>query len=36
MTDDEAHHVERVVVEPFEGGIGKTEDDGEDGTGEVA
>jgi hypothetical protein len=32
MADDETHDVERVVVEPFKGGIGETEDYGEDWT----
>jgi len=36
MSDDESHHMERVVIEAFEGGIGEAEDDGEDGTGEVS
>ena len=36
MSDDETHNVERVVVEAFEGGICETEDDGEDGAGEVS
>lgn len=36
VSNDEAHHVERVIVEPFEGGIGETEGDGEDGAGEVS
>ena len=36
MPDDEAHDVERVVVKALKGGIGETEDDGEDGPGEVA
>ena len=36
MSDDETHHVKRIVVEAFEGGIGEAEDDGEDGAGEVS
>jgi hypothetical protein len=36
MTDDESHDVERVVVEPFKGGISETEDDGENWAREVA
>lgn len=36
MSDDETHHVERVIVEALESGIGEAEDDGEDGTGEVS
>lgn len=36
MSDDETHDVERVVIEAFEGGICETEDDGEDGAGEVS
>lgn len=35
MSNDKTHHVKRVVVEAFEGGIGEAEDDGEDGAGEV-
>jgi hypothetical protein len=31
MPDDETHYVQRVVVEPLKGGVGETEDDGEDG-----
>jgi hypothetical protein len=36
VPDDETHDVERVVVEAFKGGIGEAEDDGEDGSREVA
>jgi hypothetical protein len=36
MSDDETHHVERVFVEVFEGGICEAEDDGEDVSGKVS
>lgn len=36
VSDDETHHVEGVVAKPLKGGIGETEDDGEDGAGEVS
>ena len=36
VSNDKTHHVQRVVVEAFKGGIGETEDDGEDGAGEVS
>ena len=36
VSNDKTHHVQRVVVEAFESGIGETEDDGEDGAGEVS
>ena len=35
MADNEAHDVERVLAEGLERGICETEDDGEDGAGEV-
>jgi hypothetical protein len=36
VRDDESHDVEGIVHETFERRIGETEDDGEDGAGEVA
>lgn len=36
MPDDETHDVQRVVVEPLEGRVGEAEDDGENGSSEIA
>lgn len=36
VADDEAHDVERVIVECLKTGIGEAENDGKDWTGEVA
>jgi hypothetical protein len=35
MSDDEPDDMKRVVVEPLKSGIGKAEDDGEDGAREI-
>lgn len=36
VSNDETHHMKRVVAEPFERGIGEAEDDGKNGSGEVS
>lgn len=36
MADDKAHDVERIVVEAFKGRVRETEDDCEDGAGDIA
>lgn len=36
MSNDETHHVKRVVAEPLECGIGEAEDDRKNGSGEVS